>query len=515
MKLRLTLCALLLWTAACQGLAAPTATPTATATATVTATLTASATPTQSATATASATPTPTATITQTPSLTPIPSATPHPSLTPQPTVSVPFDNWELFDVIEALEDGISTPLIAFLNQNNRETIRNLSTAQPQTDNETLYYVAPDGSFARTAVLSLTAPTNNQLYISRNGLSIAYFRDDPAGFNSGLYVVDLRTGFSSRFLALASLVQRGIFSVPAWTADGRRLAIALATGYDMDIFSVGVDGSGWQNLTAAGSYEWWPSWSADGRYLLFVSDRARCPSWIPGDTNACDALSTPPPSSGNVFVLDTATNELRQIADIWVNEAPQWVNNTTIAFASGDPLLGDSERRLWLADARSGQLREVRLPNGSDGPLRLSPAWSADGRRVLFQSAGTAAEIIMMGTDGILIGRTSELNFARFSMAAAWSPDGTRVAIGGVEGQCPYGIIVYNEAFESVRRGTPPPSMCNPAFSPDSLWLAFSGLISTVDGRVDIYVANNNGGGAVNLTSDLRGQTDFVGWVGG
>jgi Tol biopolymer transport system component len=100
-------------------------------------------------------------------------------------------------------------------------------------------------------------------------------------------------------------------------------------------------------------------------------------------------------------------------------------------------------------------------------------------------------------------------------MVAVWSPDSANVAIGGVEGQCPYGTLVYNNTFINLRRGTPPPSMCNPSYSADGVWLAFSGLISNVDGRVDIYVGNSNGGGAVNLTSDLRGQIDLIGWVGG
>ncbi|MFN8375841.1 MAG: hypothetical protein U0694_23585 [Anaerolineae bacterium] len=516
MNLRRFLLAALLCASACNALAAPTPTPTATSTATSTASATVTDTPTITATATLTGTPTASPTATYTPSITPTPSTTPTPSITPQVTPMTLFDNWELLDIPTALSDGIGSPLIAFLNRNDRETIRNLSTAQPQTDIETLYYVAPDGSLPRTEILPLTSATNNQVYISANGMSIAYFREDPALLNTGLYIMDLRLGFTGRILAIPSLVQRGFISVPSWTPDGRRLAIALTTGYDLDIFSVQIDGTGWTNLTNAGSYEWYPSWSPDGRYLMFLSDRNRCPSWIPGVPGACDALVDPPPTTGNVFVLDTVSSEVIQLSDEWVSDPPQWINATQVAFASGDPLFGDSERRLWLADVRTRQTREVHLTNGSDGPYRFSASWSPDGRMVLFQSASsTSTELIMMTTDGTLIGRTGELTFPRYSMSAVWSSDGTRVAIGGLDGQCPYGILVYNETFNNLRRGTPPPSMCNPTFSPDGNWLAFTGLISNIDGRVDIYVGNNTGGGAVNLTSDLRGQIRLIGWVGG
>ncbi len=424
------------------------------------------------------------------------------------------FDNWVSVEIPDSLRDGIGTPLIAFLNRNDRETIRNLSTAQPESDIETLYYVSPDGSLPRTAILPVTSATNNQVFISPNGMSIAYFLEDPP--NTGLYILNLQLRVTGRILALSSLVQRGFVSEPTWTPDGSRLAISLATGYDLDIFSVPIDGAGWTNLTNTGSYEWYPSWSPDGRYLLFLSDRVRCPSWIPGEANACDALVDAPPTSGNVFVLDTVSSEVIQLSDEWVIDPPEWVNNTQVAFASGDPLFGDPERRLWIADVRTRQAREVQLANGSDGPYRLSAAWSPDGRQVIFQSASnTTTEIIMMTTDGTLIGRTGELTFPRYSMSASWSPDSTRVAIGGLGGQCPYGSLVYDNAFQSLRRGNPPPSMCNPIFSSDGSWLAFTGLISNVDGRVDIYVANGNGGGAVNLASDLRGQINLLGWVGG
>ena len=125
----------------------------------------------------------------------------------------------------------------------------------------------------------------------------------------------------------------------------RQLAVALATGYDLDIFTVGRDGSNPTNLTHQGSYDFWPVWSPDGTYLAFVSDRARCPSWIPGEPEPATARIQPPPDGGNVYVLEIATGQVRQLSDQWVTEPPRWANPRTVVYSSGDPLLGDQRTR--------------------------------------------------------------------------------------------------------------------------------------------------------------------------
>ncbi len=509
MKRISVLIVLLISTAACQALAAPT--PTATPTITASPTSTATPTPVPP-TPTPTVTPSPTATSTATST----PTITPTPSITPQPTVGFVFDNWQRITVEGNIIQSLQTPLIAFVNQNDRDGIGDRRTPQPATGLQTLYFVPPTNSAGRVAVLQLPSTTGNQIFISRNGRALAYFLQDPENQRTGLYVLDLNNRISGRILPVTSLVQRGFVNKPAWSPDGQRLAIALATGYDIDIFTIGTDGSNLQNITRAGSYDFWPAWSPDGRYLSFVSDRAVCPSWIPGDAEACDALTTAPPTGGNLYLLDLTSGEIRQLSDVWITEPPRWLNESQIVFSSGDPALGDPERRLFIASTTTMQSREVKLADGSDTPIRLSESWSPDGTAVVYQSAGTSTtEIIAARIDGTLIGRTSELTFARFGMRAAWAVDGSRIAIGGVNGQCPYGARVLNREMNFITRGSPPPSMCDPTYSPNGQWLAFTGVNPQIDGRVDIYVANPNGTGAVNLTGSLRGSILLLGWFGG
>lgn len=500
----------------CQALSAPTPTSTATPSATATATSTATLTNTPTATAIPATT-----TATLTPTAMPTATISPTPSITPQATVGFLFDNWALVDVSENILTTLNTPLIAFINQNDRDNVSNQGTPQPATGLETLYYVPPTNSTQRIAIAQLPASSGEQVYVSANGQSVAYFESDPLGQRTGLYILDLENRLSGRILPITSLVQRGFFSEPVWTRDGTRLAIAVATGYDIDIFTIGKDNSNLRNLTNSGSYDVWPSWSPDGRYLMFVSDRARCPSWIPGDTGACDLQTEQAPvegnAIGNIYILDVETGETRQLSSEWLSEPPRWLNNTTVVFASGDPTLGEPpERKLWIGDITTLQTQDVKLADGSDNAIRLSETWARDGSAVVYQSvSNNAAEIIAVRRDGSLIGRSSELTFPRFGMSASWAVDGSRLAIGGVNGQCQYGVRVLDSRFNFITRGNPPPGMCNPAYSPDGQWLAFTGVNPRVDGRVDVFVANTNGSGAVSLTGSLRGTINFIGWVGG
>ena len=512
---------------ACTVLSVPTATPIPSATFTPTTTATPSETPsatpvdtaTPEPTSSPTATSTPTASPTATPSATATLTATPTltPSITPLPALGLIFDNWDVLEVPAAIADGVASPMIAFVSSNNRQTIANIATAQPFTGEQTVFFVLPSGSRRRYAVLQATSSRRLEVFPARLGNALAYIKTDDDPREAGLYLLDLETGFSARVLPGENpLTQRGFHSPPDWSPDGSGLAIAVATGYDLDIYIVAKDGSPPTAIAASGAYDLWPRWSPDGRHIAFVSDRADCPSWTPGEPDFCDALIKPPPTSGNVYIYEAASGRTWRLADIPVSEPPKWIGDTLIVFASGGPFdLQNPQRRIWRADIRNGRPREVRVAAASPSASYLSDAWSPRGDRLVVQLADRLNEIALLDASGQLLGRDSELDFPRFGLSASWAPDGQRIALGGTAGQCPYGVRVKNSGFGNVASGNPPPSMCDPLYSPDGQFIAFTGVNPSVDGRNDVYVANYNGFGATSLTRDLRGQVELIGWVGG
>ena len=514
MRFRILTPLLVLLVSACQALVAPTATATftATSTATPTATNTATVTATTAPSATASVTSTPSATPTITPTATSshTPTITLTPSVTAMPAPRFVYDNWQVVELAPGLRDGLDSPMVVILNQNDRRDDYDVRTPRPATNSQTLYYAAPFIGGVRLPVLQTSAAAVSRITVAPPGNGVAWFVSEPTA-SAGLYLLDLEVGISGRVLALDSRQQRNLLGEPQWAPDGSQLVLAVTTAWASDIYSVARSSGAFINLTNSHSRDFWPSLSPDGRYLLFVSDRARCPGgWLPGAQDGCDFLRDEVHEGGNPWLLEIESGELRQLSERWLPEAPYWVNERLVALADGD-----LQRRISLLDIVSGEERRVHPQDNATGQGGLAEVWSPDGSRVVLQdTSATASVTTLLDGEGQRIAAFSRLTFPRYGMAAAWSPNGQRVALGGIGGNCPYGVRVLDDRFNVIASGSIPPGMCDPAYASNGQ-LAFTGVSTRVDGRIDVYVANSNGFGVRNLTTDLRGQIQLLGWVGG
>jgi Tol biopolymer transport system component len=481
----------------------PTFTPTTTAIPTLTHT------PTITQTPTITLTPSDTPTITLTPTV----SNTPYPTVLPLPTVGLAGDKFKRQTIDSNVVAGIGNLWLTFVNTNDAAPTALPGTPAPPNNLETVYLVSPDGG-TRYKVIDLPASTGQRVYWSPNGTYLAYFLE--GGADTGLYVLDLKVGTGLRMFAVDNLSPRGVLSEPVWSPDSTQIAITLTTAYAVDIFGVGPGGTNFRNLTQSSSFDFWPAWSPDGQYLAFVSDRDKCPTWEPNAPGSCYRPDASTPDSGQLYVLDLTSGQVRRVSETWLSAPPQWVSRSQVAFvssASGDSS-GDSA--LWLIDVSGGA--PVAISNaGATGTRILRDGWSSGGALVVYQEAAQETSVIMRDATGQEIARSTQFKFPRFAFTAAWSPDSKRVVLAGHNSQCPFGMIILDDQFQGVTRSPAPnPGVCDPMWSPDGLTIAFTGVKGTgsADGRFDVYLANAAGLNVRNLTGKLSGQIRLLGWVG-
>ena len=128
-----------------------------------------------------------------------------------------------------------------------------------------------DGHNAQEILNTTNLPVLSPAW-SPNGQWLAYvsFSDNRSGAN--VWRQDISTGTRQPVARFD-----GSASAPAWSPDGKSLALAVATKGNTDIYVLGVASGERRRLTKHQAIDTEPAWSPDGRYLVFTSDRSGRP----------------------------------------------------------------------------------------------------------------------------------------------------------------------------------------------------------------------------------------------
>jgi Tol biopolymer transport system component len=150
----------------------------------------------------------------------------------------------------------------------------------------------------------------------------------------------------------------------AFSPDGRKIAFVSQRDGNMELYAVGVDGSGLRRLTDNFALDDHPAWSPDGAKIAFASTREPAPAGR---------------ASNAIYVMNAEGGEARRISPVEASDySPAWSpRGDLIAFASGSGRAGASDIYVMRPDG-SGR----RLVAGNGG----WPTFIEGGAAIAFHS---------------------------------------------------------------------------------------------------------------------------------
>jgi TolB protein len=303
---------------------------------------------------------------------------------------------------------------------------------------------------------------------------------------SALCVVGLALGVSSA---------RGAF-------PGQNGKIAFASApFDFsgapDIWTISPNGGNQTNLTGdSPAAELDPKWSADGRRIVFTSDRVT-PSNPDGDTE--------------VFVMNADGSHVAQLTfNRGEDVTPTWSpDGRKIAFGRIPryPDRGGNSLEIWTISADgTGERQLTNTPGGAD----FEPNWSPDGRRIAFSSARDNKtkfqNIFTMDPNG---GDVRQLTFSELTAQRPnWSPDGSQIVYHSYVPDGTFDIFTMRSDGSHQTRLTSEEGG-QPAWSPDGRQIAFG---SGRTGDFEVWTMLADGSLERQLTMRPLTQDGKVDW---
>jgi Tol biopolymer transport system component len=205
---------------------------------------------------------------------------------------------------------------------------------------------------------------------------------------------------------------------PAWSPDGRKIIFDAwapnPSNWRMNIFVMNADGSNQTRLTnntRFDVYYRYPSWSPDGRKILF---------------NRTASVSRGAVDLDQIFVMDAnGSNETNITNSSTVDQEPVWSpDGSRIAFVRRSPVVS-VPGEIYVMTADGSDQVQLTTTIGADNDF---PAWSPDGTKIVFSRQlvpSTHSNIYVMNADGSM---QTRLTIAEATeVCPTWSPDGTRI----------------------------------------------------------------------------------------
>jgi Tol biopolymer transport system component/serine/threonine protein kinase len=267
---------------------------------------------------------------------------------------------------------------------------------------------------------------------------------------SEVWIIDVATG-AKRLLISGDAVQ------PSWSPNGHRIAYwgLRSGGGQRDIWTIPAQGGEPLPIMNDQALDWSPSWSPDGTYLYFASDRSGSMNFwrvpidertgqtagefepVPTPSGYSERISFSTDGQQMAYVQRAETQTLHRIAFDPINAKSTGSHEAIMQgteYVTNPDLSPDNE---WLTYSSQGSRQEDVFVIKRDGSSQRqltndrfndrSPRWSPDGNRIAFYSDRSGRyEIWVVNVDGSGL---QQLTFTDGASAVypVWSPDGKQM----------------------------------------------------------------------------------------
>jgi len=198
---------------------------------------------------------------------------------------------------------------------------------------------------------------------------------------------------------------------PSWSPDGKRLV------YQRDfngaaIYVINADGTGQQRLSPTPGFDVTPSWSPDGTKIVYVR------------LHSAPQPNSPPPVTDIRVMNVDGTGDQAILANTVFSVEPRWSVNNQLVFMS---MMNSSNLQIYVMNVDGTNLRQLTNNTANNG----DPVWSPDGTRITFGSdreGGNKLNIFVMNADGSQVAQLTHFDVPDEAGDTNWSSDGKKIA---------------------------------------------------------------------------------------
>ena len=256
-----------------------------------------------------------------------------------------------------------------------------------------------------------------------------------------------------------------------------------------EIFTMYANGTSLNQLTNTSGQNWAPSWSYDGEWIAFTSDR---------DNN------------NEIYIISADGKREIRITETSFNEwFPSWSPDGKSLVYYSDR---DGNREIYTISLDTEQINRLTNHPAND----VYPAWSPDGNQIAFTSErdGKAA-IYIVNIDGTGLHRLT--NPVAESWFPAWSPEGTSIAFhSNISGNFQL-YTIRPDGTDQTRLTENLANDYDASWSRDGKWIVFnsdrddSSINDNLEER-EIYIMRSNGNDQIRLTFSNPIVEKWVEW---